>query len=198
VKTAEELAVSLRNVSPEHVRPTQSPAQSRITFEERRKRVLECFLAGMSIAETAKVLHTAFTTVRVYLKDPTFQEELQKLSETAHRAAMAQIQDSRSAIQDRLEEIAWKGLDELEELIEQASSEHIKLKAADSILDRYEPTSRRGAAQPVGGNTFNLNQLGVFLQQAAVVAEEVDAGHSDTRGAGSSVRIARRSEEEGA
>lgn len=182
---------------PEGVNPLRHARTLAITVEAIEDKLLELLCAGESLSSASRVLKTSYQKVRAVAKQPEFQARVHEASRAAHERMMEAIKDSRAYLEDRLNDIVEKGLDELEDLIENAQSERVRLLATQDALDRHPLLSRKTNAAQQGGVAIPVNQMAVFLKVAAGAAVEIDERHINPSGNGPSLRITSGGEEEG-
>jgi len=97
--------------------------------------------------------------------------ELRKLSADVFNAANEEIINRRTSFNERMQEMAEQALDEMERLLVESTSEGIRYKAAQDILDRdgrAPRTSRQDGKQLV----MNVD-LDTLMRAAAAMDDEL-------------------------
>lgn len=181
---AKELA-SLADQEPEgkYVPYTSSRGEERASLRkeffarQRFGEIIAVLLEEKSIRAACVRLHmNSWTLRRYYLRNKEFCDLLRKANEELFLSYVSQIQESQANVVARREELAEAALDEMERLLHESDSEHVRFKVSQDLLDRDPRWSRtkriEGTGVPVVVN-FQTVQL------AAQAAREIDTPKSE-------------------
>jgi len=125
----------------------------------------------MNLKQCAEHLRVTPWTITQDCKDEKFRGLLRERSEAAFLQLDQHFIEMKAERVERLEEASALALEQMIELCERGSSESIRYKAAQDIMDRDKELGK--TKRPEGGssnmpNFFNSK----FLQQVAVVINE--------------------------
>lgn len=127
-------------------------------------------MAGFMLKECAQQMSISYSTVRKYASDNAFMTMLREHSQQVYEQVDAELKASKESIVQRMEEASDKALDTLKELMDCEQS-IVRLKAADSILDRNPQVSR---TKRIEANQMHHFVDPLMLVHSAKTALEVD------------------------
>lgn len=136
----------------------------------REEKLLRLLLTGYMMRECAKMLQVSYATVRKYASDEEFLRKLKEMSMSIYEEVDSELKLNASQVTQRIDELSDKALDTLETLLA-SDKDIVKLKAADSILDRNPESSKQKKVEQTTNTRF-LDPL--HLIHAAKTATEVD------------------------
>lgn len=136
----------------------------------RKEELLRLLLAGYMLKECAPTLHLSYATVRAYVKEPGFMDELKGLSRSVWERIDEEIGAIKEDITSKMQEASAEALEEMRSLLK-SNVENIKLKAAQDLMDRDSRLSRTKRLEEKHDHNF-INPL--LLVHAAKVAKEID------------------------
>lgn len=116
------------------------------------------------------MLQVSYATVRKYASDEEFLRKLKEMSVLIYEQVDSELKLNASQVTQRIDELSDKALDTLETLLA-SDKDLIKLKAADSILDRNPESSKQKKIEQTTNTRF-LDPL--HLIHAAKTANEVE------------------------
>ena len=112
-----------------------------VTQKLRKQEILRLLLAGHTTREVAHVIRQSVHTVRNYIRNVEFQEELRQLSEPIWRRVDEELTLTKLSYAQRIDEMSDRALARIEELLD-SDDERVQLRAASEVLDRNPQTSK--------------------------------------------------------
>jgi len=148
---------------------------ARINFDNlsklaKQEECLRYLLTGHSLRECAQLVGVSYNCLTTYVREPKFTERLKALSTEVYAEVDKQIQLTKLAAADRINEISMKALDRMEAIIEKGG-DNVAYKAAQDILDRNPEVPRNRRVE--GELTQRVFDPAALLH-AANVARELD------------------------
>lgn len=137
----------------------------------RKEELLRLLLTGHMLKECGPFLNLSYPTVCTYARDPNFLSQLKEQSMEIFRRVDEELTASKMNILSRLEEASDNALRVMEEIMNGAKSDMVRLKAAQDIMDRDGRVSRTRRIEGSQSHEF-LNPL--TLIHAAKTAREVE------------------------
>jgi len=141
-----------------------------VTQGIRKDELLRLLLAGFSIRDSAQKLHVHKDTLRKYIKEVTFQEELKRANSEIWHAIDEELRFSKLSTLQKLEEMSELALERIKELIS-SDDESIALRASSDTLDRNAQTSKKSLGLQA---EFKIQLSPEQLVLAAQAAVELD------------------------
>jgi DNA-binding CsgD family transcriptional regulator len=142
-----------------------------VTTKIKKDEILRLLLINKNTREIADDLRLSVHTVRDYIRDVNFQQELRKNSEVIWRRIDEELLLSKLSKTQRVAEMGDRALEVLQELLE-SEDERVQAKVASDILDRSPETSKH---HHIESKSLNIVLSGEDLRHAALAAAEVDA-----------------------
>lgn len=140
----------------------------------KKKEMLAFLLQGYSLKEASKAIGVSYTTGRVYMRDPEIMAELQTLSESIYRQVYGETLDRKLEAHVRILEMADEALSVLENLL-QSPNDNVRLKAAESVLDRHGEVPKQ--TKTTGVQT-NVTITGAEIMTAIKAAQDLEGRKS--------------------
>jgi len=141
----------------------------------REDELLRLLQAGCTLKEAALHLRLSFPTLKKYVSQPEFLDRLKALNEVVFAQIDAELKTHRQDMYKRLEEASEIALEEMIKLATSSSSDGIRLKAAQDLMDRDPKVSRTRRLEANTNQRF-INPL--VLQTAANVIDIEDRFHA--------------------
>lgn len=138
----------------------------------RRQELMRLLLAGHMLKECAKHLGMHYYTVRKYAREPEFLAELRSYSKEIYERVDAELKATKDDITERLEQASDTALDTIIQMMTTSSSDAIKLKAAQDILDRDGRASRTSRVESEQTRTVHITRED--LTRFVTAADEID------------------------
>jgi DNA-binding CsgD family transcriptional regulator len=142
-----------------------------VTTKIKKDEILRLLLINKNTREIAEDLKLSVHTVRDYIRDVDFQQELKKNSEVIWRRVDEELMLSKLSKTQRVAEMGDRALEVLEQLLD-SEDERVQAKVASDILDRNPETSKH---HHVESKSLNITLTSEDLLHAAQAAAEVDA-----------------------
>jgi hypothetical protein len=142
-----------------------------VTTKVKKDEILRLLLINKTTREIAEDLRLSVTTVRDYIRDVDFQQELRKNSETIWRRVDEELLLSKLNKTQRVAEMGDRALEVLADLLE-SEDERVQAKVASDILDRNPETSKH---HHIESKSLNMIMTPEDLLHAAQAAAEVEA-----------------------
>jgi predicted transcriptional regulator len=137
----------------------------------REEEMFRLFTQGLSVREVAEHMGMSYPTIARYIKRAGFQQRLREYNGIVWEKVDEEIRGGKlSDITARLEEGAEEALDTMIRLAKGGSTESIKLKASQDLLDRSARTSK--VKTDTGSHQMPQINIAVLQQAARVVEEE--------------------------
>lgn len=109
----------------------------------KREELLRFLIAGYSLPQIAEAQGCGVFTLRRMARSPEFIDLVREKAPQLIEQLGLEAKQRREQMLERLDEIAWKALDRLEEMIEdENTSEIVAFKAVQDALDRVPEVSR--------------------------------------------------------
>lgn len=127
-------------------------------------------ITGYTLKECANLVQVSYTSLALWIRqDPEFLPRIKQLSESTFEELDREIAATRTAISDRVNELAVAALDRMEKIITEGG-DTVAYKASQDILDRCPEVPRnRQVKAEVTQRIFNPADL----IRAAAVADEL-------------------------
>lgn len=136
------------------------------------EQIIRLLLANYTLKEVAAYTQLSYSTVRAWCKDPQFLDSLRELSAQVYKSVTDELQRVSETLTERIESESEKALQTLAKLMDDSCvPAAVRVKAADSILDRNPAVSRTKKVDAVTSHKF-LDPL--YLVGVAKTAQEVD------------------------
>lgn len=142
-----------------------------VTTKVKKDEILRLLLINKNTREIAEDLRLSVHTVRDYIRDVDFQQELRKNSEIIWRRVDEELLLSKLSKTQRVAEMGDRALEVLQELLE-SDDERVQAKVASDILDRSPETSKH---HHIESKSLTMVMTPEDLLHAAHAAAEVDA-----------------------
>lgn len=127
-------------------------------------------MIGYSLKECADMMDLHVSTVRGYARQPLFLEKLKGMSKVVYERVDEELKARTDSIVERLQAASFEALEEMVKLTK-SPNEHIKLKAAQDLMDRDGRVSRTRRLEADTKHSF-LSPL--ELVHMAQTARQVD------------------------
>lgn len=147
-------------------------------FANRFGEVLACWAKCKSLQEVAD--HTGLTTYvirKYFLSDEKFRVALEQANTAIFMEATQSIRDNQASFVEKAQRLAQQALDEMEALLNDSESEHLRFKVAQDLLDR-DPLQRASRATKVHSTAINVNIEAKAIALALEAAAEVEKSSS--------------------
>lgn len=138
----------------------------------RQDEFLRLLLSGYTIREAAAYMKISPFTCFGYLREPDFMARLRERNSAIWQEVDRELKNTKVGIVQKAEEAAQEALEEMIKLCKGSSSESIRFKAAQDLLDRDPQVSRTKRIE--GSGTAQPSLPPMFLQQVMNVIKEED------------------------
>jgi hypothetical protein len=142
-----------------------------VTTKIKKDEILRLLLINKTTKEIAEDMRLSVNTVRDYIRDVDFQQELKAKSEPIWRRVDEELLLSKLNKTQRVAEMGDRALEVLADLLE-SDDERVQAKVASDILDRNPETSKHHHIESKS-LVFTMNSEDLI--HAAKSAAEVDA-----------------------
>ena len=132
--------------------------------------LLRMMANGTPLVECSAQLKTAAVTLARWARQPEFLERLKALNEVVWRQLDEQLKNGIKTTMTRIQQASDDALDKVLELMNQADSEAVQLKAAQDVLDRNPETSK---THKVESRETKVTVDAQFLQLALKTEQEL-------------------------
>lgn len=136
------------------------------------EQITRLLLTGFTLKEVAAYTQLSYGTVRAWCKEEQFLIGLKALSTQVYQQVTEELQKMAGTLTDRIASESERALETLAKLMQDDSvNPAVRVKAADSILDRNTEVSRTKKVDAVTSHKF-LDPL--YLVGVAKTAQEVE------------------------
>jgi hypothetical protein len=142
-----------------------------VTTKVKKDEILRLLLINKTTREIAAEMRLAVGTVRDYIRDGDFQQQLRTISEPIWRRVDEELCLSKLNKTQRIAEMGDRALEVLADLLE-SDDERVQAKVASDLLDRNKETSKHAH---VDATTRFVTIDATKLALAAQAAREIDA-----------------------
>jgi hypothetical protein len=143
-------------------------ARSAVALDLRKKEVMKFLLEKNTLKEISVLTGYSYQSIRNYVSDPWFQNELKAYSEETWQYVLKEVGEKQAAIAERVNLISQKALDRMEAIIRDGT-DNIAFKAAQDILDRNPEIPRNKRFE--GEVTQKVVDPAALIHAAAVARE---------------------------
>lgn len=139
-----------------------------VSYATRFGEVVKVFLEEGTVAGVSRQTGISdYTLRRHYFGNPEFCELLKKASSTIFLEATKSIRDNQTTMIEKAQRLAQDALDEMERLLNDSESEHIRFKVAQDLLDRDPRISRTKRIESTGVNiTIEQKTIAMAIEAA--------------------------------
>ena len=124
------------------IRPSPHSSRGVFASEATKQLLLRMVAEGRSITECAKALGRNASTIREWVRDKNFMEELRKLNSLIWQQLDEELTRKAATTLQRIQQASDEALDKLLDLMDHADSEVVQMRCAQDLLDRNPETSK--------------------------------------------------------
>lgn len=195
---AEEIAATRSepksNSTGKYERPVGLRRRAELTTSLRFGEIIESFLRCGTVRGVARELDmSTYVLHKHFFANPEFCKLLRTANEQIFLEATQSIRDEQGSMLHKAQRLAQEALDEMETLLHESESEHVRFKVAQDLLDRDPRISRTKRIESTGVNVTIEQKVLMLAMETASEIEASDPTTVLTEGARVSAEVSQHS-----